>query len=351
MGLKILHSADWHLDSPFLGFTEQQRQFLKEQQRKIPGKVAELCCKEDCDLVLLAGDIFDGIPSWDAIDAVRSALKECDVPVFVTPGNHDFCGVGSPWLEEPWPENVVVFKGELESVAIPELNCRVYGAGYHGMDCGPLLRDFRANGSEKYQIAVLHGDPVTARSPYCPITAGQVRDSGLHYLGLGHIHQAGAFRAGSTLCAWPGCPMGRGWDETGEKGICIANLDAETTVQFIPLDGLRFFDQEADVSSGIEAALGQILPAAECRDFFRITLTGQATVDPEQLRKQYLQLPNLFFRDRTVPEMDLWEDVESDTFRGVYFRLLQQQAQQDSRAVLAAEISKKILAGREVKLP
>ena len=38
MGLKILHSADWHLDSPFAGFTEEQRQLLKEEQRRIPGK-------------------------------------------------------------------------------------------------------------------------------------------------------------------------------------------------------------------------------------------------------------------------------------------------------------------------
>ena len=33
MGLKLLHSADWHLDSPFGGFTEQQRQLLKEEQK------------------------------------------------------------------------------------------------------------------------------------------------------------------------------------------------------------------------------------------------------------------------------------------------------------------------------
>ena len=52
-----------------------------------------------------------------------------------------------------------------------------------------------------------------------------------------------------------------------------------------------------------------------------------------------------------MPETDLWEDVGSDTFRGTYFRLLQQQAEENPRAALAAEISGKILAGREVKLP
>lgn len=351
MGLTILHTADWHMDAPFTSFSEEQRAFLRREQLKIPGKVAEVCCRENCGLVLLAGDIFDGIPSGEAVDAVKQALAECSVPVFITPGNHDFCEAGSVWLDEKWPENVTIFTGDLETRCIPQLNCRIYGAGYRSMDCAALLEGFRAQGGEKFQIAVLHGDPVTARSPYCPITAGQVRDSGLHYLALGHIHKAGMFRAGATLCAWPGCPMGRGWDETGDKGVCIVTLEEEADVRFVPLDSLRFFDQEADVSGGVEPVLDGILPAAGCDDFFRITLTGQAAADVEALQRRYHRFPNLFFRDKTVPETDLWEDVGSDTFRGTYFRLLQQQAEENPRAALAAEISGKILAGREVKLP
>lgn len=351
MGLKILHTADWHMDGAFTSFTEERRTFLRRKQLKIPGKIAEICQQEQCDLVLLAGDVFDGIPSREAIDAVKRALKDCGVPVFVTPGNHDFCHAGSPWLEESWSENVTIFTGALESMVLPALNCRIYGSGYHSMDCDALLEGFRIQGTENYQIGVLHGDPVTARSPYCPITASQVRASGLQYLALGHIHKAGMFKSGNTVCAWPGCPMGHGWDETDEKGICIVTLEEEAKVRFVPLEGPRFFDLEVDVTSGPETALDRILPAAECDDFFRITLTGQAEPDLEALQRKYAHLPNLFLRDETIPVQDLWEDTGSDTFRGAYFRLLQQQAQTEPLAVLAAEISKKILSGREVKLP
>jgi len=128
-------------------------------------------------------------------------------------------------------------------------------------------------------------------------------------------------------------------------------LEEAAELQFLPLDGPRFYELEADVSDGAEAALDALLPAGESSDFFRITLTGQAAVDVEALEKQYAHLPNLFLRDRTEPEADLWEEADSDTFRGVYFRLLRQQAEEDPRAVLAAEISRKILAGREVRLP
>lgn len=351
MGLRILHSADWHMDAPFSSFSGERRNRLHRAQLSLPGKIAEICQQENCDLVLLAGDVFDGVPSRDAIDAVKRALAACDAPVFITPGNHDYCEAGSVWQQEDWPENVIIFTGDMETVAIPELDCRIWGAGYRSMDCGPLLEGFRAEGTETYQIGVLHGDPVTVRSPYCPVTIAQVRDSGLTYLALGHIHQAGSFRAGSALCAWPGCPMGRGWDETGEKGVCIAELDTDVKLRFLPLDLPRFYDLKADVTENPAAVLDALLPAAGSDDFFRITLTGQTDQTLESLQLGYSHFPNLFWRDETQPAPDLWQDTDSDTFRGAYFRLLRQQLRENPRAALAAEISRKILDGREVQLP
>lgn len=351
MGLRILHSADWHMDAAFASFSPQQRQFLRQKQLALPGKIMELCSRENCDLVLLAGDIFDGVPSREAVEAVKTALAECGVPVFVAPGNHDFCGLGSPWEEEVWPETVHVFKGGMTSVALPELDCRIYGAGYSSMDCPALLEHFRAQGEETYQLAVIHGDPVNTRSPYSPVSSSQIRESGLAYLALGHIHKAGTSLQGNTLCGWPGCPMGRGWDETGEKGVYLVDLEETARVQFLSVEGPVFRELEADVSENAAEAVAALLPAAESEDFFRITLTGAAEVDLEMLQKQFSSVPNLSFRDRTEPPVDLWADAGTDTLRGVYFGMLQALADTEEEAALAAEISHKILTGREVRLP
>jgi DNA repair exonuclease SbcCD nuclease subunit len=351
MGLKILHSADWHLDSAFVSFSEEQRQSLKMALRQIPGKIADLCRKEGCDLVLLSGDLFDGAATRESIELVQQALKSCCVPVFVSPGNHDFCADGSPWLEESWPENVKVFTGALESVAVPELDCRIYGAGYKNMDCPALLEDFHAEGTEKYQIGVLHGDPTVSNSPYCPITAAQVRNSGLDYLALGHIHKAGFFRAGATLCAWPGCTMGRGWDELGEKGAYIVTLEDTAELRPVVMDTLRFFEETLDIGEDAAAALESLLPAAGSDDFYRISLTGTGEVDVEKLKTQLGKWPNVELRDLTETPVDLWEDAGSDSLRGVYFRMLQELSGENPNAVLAAEISRKLLEGRQVRLP
>ena len=354
MGLKILHSADWHLDSPFAGFSQEQRQFLKEEQRKIPGLIAQLCIREACDMMLLAGDIFDQEPTRETLDNLKRELENCGVPVLIAPGNHDFCNSGSVWLSEQWPENVFVFTGRLESVTIHGLDCRIYGAAFRSMDCPALLEDFRAQGDEKYRIAVLHGDPMQRNSPYNPITNAQVANSGLDYLALGHVHKAGAFRSGDTLCAWPGCPMGRGWDETGEKGVCIVTLGEESRIQAVSLPTLKFYDLEAEVRGDAAAAVDAVLPAVPGKDFYRITLTGSGDLDLQKLQKQFSAFPNLWLRDRTEPPIEIWEDTDKDTLEGIYFGMLRRAMEQDpenaERVRLAAEISRKLLKGREVKL-
>jgi len=349
--MKILHSADWHLDSPIQGRSADQTRLLRQALLQIPGRIAALCRQEKCDMVLLAGDLFDGAYSRESCRVVRTALEEMAVPVFIAPGNHDFAAGDSPWLTESWPENVHVFtKPFIECVEVPALSCRVYGAGFTGMDCPGLLENFRAEGD--CAIGVLHGDPTQTSSPYCPVTQAQVKESGLNYLALGHIHKGGSFRAGDTLCAWPGCPMGRGYDEQGEKGVLIVTVDEQVSSRFVPLEGLRFYDLQMEPEQ-----LDSVLPPVGSDDFYRITLTGESEpLDIPVLLQQYARFPNLELRDQTVRPVDPWAAAGEDSFEGTYFKMLQQamegQDEQTCRQILlAAKISRKILDGQEVVLP
>ena len=347
--MKILHSADIHLDAPFAGRAQEAAEYLRRELLAIPGKLADICVSENCDLVLLSGDLFDGSYSRESYRALYSALERMAVPVFVSPGNHDHWGMNSPWEREAWPENVHIFtKERMESVALPELDCRIYGAGYQSMDCPGLLDGFKAEGTEKYHIGILHADPTQAATPYCPLTREQIRASGLDYLALGHVHKTGSFREGRTLCAWPGCPMGRGYDETGEKGVFLVELGDEVSLDFVPLNTPRFYDLQADISSW-EA----LLPPAGSDDFYRITLTGYAG---EAQSVAPIGYPHLELRDETVPETDLWGTAGEDTLEGIYFGMLREalngKDDADQRVIrLAARISRQILDGQEVKLP
>lgn len=352
--IKILHSADWHLDSPLLFRSPEQSRLLRDAMARIPGRIAAICKEQGCDMMLLSGDLFDGAYAADTLQQLRSALEEAAVPVFISPGNHDFVGTDSPWLSERWPENVHIFTHPvMESVSVEALDCRVYGAGFTGMDCPGLLADFTPTHTERYAVGVLHGDPTQVSSPYCPVTTEQVKQSGLDYLALGHIHKGDSFRAGRTLCAWPGCPMGRGYDEQGEKGVLIVTLDDSVTTRFIPLDMPRFYDLELPATQ----PLSSVLPPVGNSDFYRITLTGPSEpLDLDALRNEHLRFPNLELRDKTTAPIDIWGTAGEDTLEGMYFKRLHdalETADEDTgrQLRLAAQISRQILDGQEVVLP
>lgn len=356
--IKIVHAADLHLDSAFVGRSEASAAQLRTQLRSVPEKIAAVCKKENCDLLLLSGDLFDGPYTAESVLSLKNALEEIGKPTFIATGNHDFWSSDSPWAREAWPKNVHIFRESVvESVALPELDCRIYGGGFTSMDCPPLLDGFQIQGEEKYHIGVFHGDPTQSRSPYNPISQAQVASSGLDYLALGHIHKYGSFQAGRTLCAWPGCPMGRGYDETEEKGILVVQLEENAQVQFLPLDTTRFYDWNIEVQENVQHAIAEKLPAVGNDDFYRITLTGYCEKpDISELMKEFSDFPNLELRDRTQPPVDIWGSAGTDSLEGVYFRLLRDvfdrsQGQEKATAQLAAELSRKILDGSEVVLP
>lgn len=350
--IKLLHSADWHLGAPLSQLDPDRADGLRRWLDAVPQWVAEVCRREQCDLMLLSGDLLDGQVSPTVTASLKQALAQAQVPVFISPGNHDHISINSPWVTETWPENVHIFtRPMMEAVTLEALSCRVYGAGFTAMDCPGLLEGFSAAGDVRHSLAVLHGDPTQVTSPCNPVTRQQAAHSGLQYLALGHIHKAGSFRAGKTLCGWPGCPQGRGYDETGEKGVYIVTLDETAHIRFVPCPGPRFHD----LSASAQTPPDTLLPPVGNGDFYRITLTGEGEPSDAWQTLSH-RFPNLVLRDQTAPPMDLWGSAGTDTFEGMYFRLLQEAMENATEADaelirLAARISRQLINGQEVALP
>ena len=296
--IKILHTADWHMDAPLREFNDIQRRELRAAMLALPGQIADLCIREGCDLCLISGDMFDGVWSPEGYEAVYRALERMEVPVFIAPGNHDPYQEISIWTTEQWPENVYLFRSpELSSFRVAELDCRIFGAAFTSNQSEPLLQGFFAECDERYAIVCLHGDPTNPASPYNPVTAAQLREAGVDYAALGHIHNQGRFEAGAGLCAWPGCPMGRGFDETGVKGVCIAELDESVNLRFVPLDVPRFLEYTVPALEDPAASVADLLPPVGSRDHIRIRLTGEVPAGAtDGLSLCFGDYPNLTIR-------------------------------------------------------
>ena len=99
-----------------------------------------------------------------------------------------------------------------------------------------------------------------------------------------------------------------------------------------------------------------MLPPVASPNLYRVTLTGQGSVDLKRLKQRFSHLGYLELRDETEEETDPFGQTGEDSFRGEFFRILKQQlgdadAQQGELLRLAASISQRLLEGKEVELP
>ena len=75
--LKIIHAADFHLDSPFSGLRPEDAAKRRSEQRLLLRDLTELVKEEQADLVLLSGDIMDsGLVYRETLQALSHALEE-----------------------------------------------------------------------------------------------------------------------------------------------------------------------------------------------------------------------------------------------------------------------------------
>ena len=339
--LKVIHGADFHLDSPFAGLTPERAVQRREEQRDLLDRLAGLAREREADLVLLAGDLLDSQRLFrETVQALARSLGSIPCPVFIAPGNHDFWSPRSPWATLPWPDNVHIFTGAPERVDLPALRCTLWGRAFTGshQEESPLS-GLRCGGEpEGLKLAVLHGE-VEGTGAYGPIRRADIAASGLDYLALGHIHQcSGLQREGSTFWAYPGCPEGRGFDETGDKGVLY--LEAEpghVEAEFIPLCRRRYHVIQADLTGGADplAAARAALPPTAERDIVRLVLTGEApTPDLAALEEALSPLCcGLSLSDRTRLPRDLWARRGEDTLTGLFLQAMWErcQAEPDSQ--------------------
>ncbi len=86
--MKILHTADWHLGKRLDRFSRLQ------EQAEVMQEIVEIADREEVDLVLVAGDLFDAInPATEAVElfykTLRQLTKDGRRPVVAIAGNHD----------------------------------------------------------------------------------------------------------------------------------------------------------------------------------------------------------------------------------------------------------------------
>lgn len=292
--MKFVHAADLHLDSPLSGLSKYEGapvEQIRGATRRALENLVKLCLAERADLLLIAGDLYDG--DWRDYSTglffhkQMSALRAGNVRVVWIRGNHDAASKLTAHLALPDHVHELSHK-QPETLLVEELGVALHGQGFETRE---VTRDL----SERYpdpkrdlfNIGLLHtaleGRP--GHAPYAPCRLGALVDRGYEYFALGHVHTREVL-CESPWIVFPGNLQGRHAREIGPKGATIVSVEGQRvrSVEHRALDDVRWHVARADVSAEssldgvleqVRAALGAAVQASEGRlSAIRVRIEG-----------------------------------------------------------------------------
>jgi DNA repair exonuclease SbcCD nuclease subunit len=230
--LRVLHTADVHLDSDGYGNALEQTA-QRERGRRVFRRIVHGALDDRVDLVLIAGDLFDHnrVPD-ETVAFVRAELGRLRQPVVILPGNHDCLKSGGIYDRHDFaagaPHIHVIRSLDGERVEFPELDAVVWGRGMveHEPAFSPLAHI--PGRDDRWSLAMGHGFFFEERQRpdrSSPIFADEIRDSGWAYLALGHHHMRTDVSQGRVTAHYPGVPM----SESGEGDASVLRIDFTAT--------------------------------------------------------------------------------------------------------------------------
>ncbi len=287
--MKVVICADAHLDSPFSMFnrSDVNLSIRHQEQRQAFSKAIDEVKRIGAELLLIPGDLFDGRKaSMATVKFLMDAFTSIPATyVVISPGNHDPYTEDSPYATQVWPENVYVFKKELEMLELllkSGENVRIYGGAFRShFSTKNLLSSGGALpvlDKEKMNILLMHTS-LEANSKYNPITKEDLDKCGFDFCALGHVHKySGIIRTANTAYAFAGIPEGRGFDETDECGIISGSITKEEiSLGFVETSVRKCRVVQIDVSDCQSNDQVVELIHRECPEYeysYKVILTG-----------------------------------------------------------------------------
>lgn len=263
LGMRLLHTSDWHLGRRFHGAS------LLDAQAACIDHLVDVVRTERVDAVLVAGDIYDralpGPASVELLDEALVRLRDAGAEVVLSAGNHDSAvrlGFASRVLER----GGVHIRTSVESVGVPVLigDVAVYPLPYlepavsaaqlgadeasHAGTLRAAMRAVRADLESRGVPGVVMAHAFVVGSATSDserdISVGGVSAvpagtfSGVAYAALGHLH--GAQRVGE-IGRYSGSPVAMSFSETDQrKSSVLVDVTADgVTTSLIEAPVLR----------------------------------------------------------------------------------------------------------------
>ncbi len=340
--MKIMHLADFHLDSAFSGFSKEKADEKRTELRECFVKAMQIAKNREVKLILIPGDLFDTpFCSSQTRKVVFDAIANVGCPVIIAPGNHDFYNKNGTYADKALPENAYVFTStEIGRFDFDELGISVLGYAFESDRCeeNPLSADVPVS-KENINILCAHTEIGVPLSRYAPMSVSSISKHGFAYAALGHVHSPEKpIQIGNTLIAYSGFAQGRSFDELGEGGAYIVDLDIaekKVTLERVKLSSMSYEIERIDITSfssdsDVSFKIANIIKEKNYNQetALRVILTGAIPSDylinvnsiKEALLSTNLAL--LQIKNETVSNFDLAQLEKDITVRGEIYRSL-----------------------------
>lgn len=368
--MKLIHCADLHLDSSMT--SNLSREKAKERKSELLltfNRMIQYAREEKVSAILIAGDLFDKKKvAKTALNAVLKAIMENpQIGFYYLQGNH---GVGGllDGLEDI-PENLKLFNDSWTDYYIEDESGRRVTINGIELSEDNLAQayDSLVLNQDCFNIVMLHGQESehSAKDKAEVINIRALRNRGIDYLALGHVHsyKEAALDSRGVYC-YPGCLEGRGFDECGEHGFVLLDVDAGShslSRTFVPIARRMIYalninvtgcDTTMDIANHIEKELSQnTYPESSLMKF---VLTGEVNIECE-IDIAYLlkEFENRFYYlkiyDETKPHVDYDVFALDISLKGEFVRTVMNDEELDE--IQKAEIIRcgiQLLTGGEV---
>ncbi len=335
--IRILHTADLHIgaECSYLGTEASKRQY---EVLLTMEKIISMCNENAIDLLLIAGDLLDSNHIDSALEegVFKAFEKLINTRVVIALGNHDPFTADSPFKTRTLNEKVFVLPCEDSVIAFDDLRVRVYGSSFDGVyNSGKNRFELTAPQDDYFNLCLLHGETRSdLNGNYRPITPEYVKNSGMDYIALGHVHTKSQIQfVGTTALAYCGCPEGQGFDESGEKGVYMGEVSkGNINLEFIPTAYRTHIRLDVDITDKediCEAILCAIKETGDDygKNYFRITLKGkrksEAGIDINSLIARISPLVSFVkIKDKTSLGADLLSLAGEKNLKGYFTSIM-----------------------------
>lgn len=364
--MRIIHCADLHLDSKLNANLEKEQ--VKERRGEILHtfvRMVEYAKAHDVQAIMIAGDMFDtkNISATARNTVLHNIINHPQIQFYYLKGNHDKDNFLTG-LEEI-PENLNMFGSQWT----------VYRNGdivITGVELDDSNKDSVYNSlvldAKNFNIVMLHGQEAESASKDKAevIHLKELRNRGIDYLALGHIHgyKKEALDPRGVYC-YPGCLEGRGFDECGEHGFVVIEVDEEThafTHEFVPFAQRKLYTVTVDVSGCettdemVDRTRQTILKeGCESNSLVKIVLTGMLDVECEKDTVYFLSRfkHDFYFAkvyDETTLKINIDEYLLDESLKGEYVRMVMnaKDLSEEEKAIIV-RYGLQAIAGEEVQ--